>query len=74
MQKLTSAFAEDVAAAEATVAAWVADPSVTGTPRTEHPISHLKIALQCGGSDAFSGVSGLWTRRLRAGLPMFVSA
>lgn len=26
--------------------------------RTEQPLSGLKIALQCGGSDAFSGVSG----------------
>jgi altronate dehydratase len=28
------------------------------TPRTKQPIRHLKIGLQCGGSDAFSGVSG----------------
>ena len=28
------------------------------TPRTTQPIRHLKIGLQCGGSDAFSGVSG----------------
>ena len=28
------------------------------TQRTEAPISELKIALQCGGSDAFSGISG----------------
>ena len=26
--------------------------------RTEQSLSNLKIALQCGGSDAFSGVSG----------------
>ncbi|MEC8252339.1 MAG: UxaA family hydrolase, partial [Planctomycetota bacterium] len=26
--------------------------------RTEQPLSGLRIALQCGGSDAFSGVSG----------------
>ena len=26
--------------------------------RTPQPASHLKLALQCGGSDAFSGVSG----------------
>ncbi|MFK7740985.1 MAG: UxaA family hydrolase [Planctomycetota bacterium] len=29
-----------------------------GCERTEEPLSELKIALQCGGSDAFSGVSG----------------
>ena len=28
------------------------------TKRTTQPIRHLKIGLQCGGSDAFSGVSG----------------
>jgi len=28
------------------------------TPRTPQPLRHLKIGLQCGGSDAFSGVSG----------------
>ncbi len=27
------------------------------TPRTTQPIRHLKIGMQCGGSDAFSGVS-----------------
>ena len=27
------------------------------TPRTPQPIRHLKIGMQCGGSDAFSGVS-----------------
>ena len=26
--------------------------------RTEQSVSNIKIALQCGGSDAFSGVSG----------------
>lgn len=26
--------------------------------RTPQPVAHLKIGLQCGGSDAFSGVSG----------------
>ncbi|MCZ6634820.1 MAG: UxaA family hydrolase [bacterium] len=32
--------------------------TVNQTARTEEPLSHLKIALQCGGSDAFSGISG----------------
>ena len=27
------------------------------TPRTTQPVRHLKIGMQCGGSDAFSGVS-----------------
>lgn len=33
-------------------------PQVDAMPRTSEPLSHLKIALQCGGSDAFSGISG----------------
>ena len=33
-------------------------PEVNGISRTPQPISELKIALQCGGSDAFSGISG----------------
>jgi altronate dehydratase len=28
------------------------------TPRTPQPLRYLKIGMQCGGSDAFSGVSG----------------
>ncbi|MBX2821247.1 MAG: UxaA family hydrolase [Rhodothermaceae bacterium] len=33
-------------------------PLVNSAVRTRQPISELKIALQCGGSDAFSGISG----------------
>ena len=33
-------------------------PQVAGHVRTHEPLAELKIALQCGGSDAFSGVSG----------------
>ncbi len=32
--------------------------SVNSVSRTEQSLENLKIALQCGGSDAFSGVSG----------------
>ncbi|MBT3602096.1 MAG: altronate hydrolase [Candidatus Latescibacteria bacterium] len=41
-------------------AALVRDSFVTvnTNQRREQPLSHLKIALQCGGSDAFSGISG----------------
>ena len=35
---------------------WI--ESVSQFPRTSQPLSALRIALQCGGSDAFSGVSG----------------
>ncbi|HZQ07339.1 MAG TPA: UxaA family hydrolase [Anaerolineae bacterium] len=31
---------------------------VNQTARTPESLAHLKVALQCGGSDAFSGVSG----------------
>ncbi|HEV7819917.1 MAG TPA: UxaA family hydrolase, partial [Burkholderiales bacterium] len=33
-------------------------PTVGAQPRTAEPLTALRIALQCGGSDAFSGVSG----------------
>ena len=33
-------------------------PQVESARRSEQPLSQLKIALQCGGSDAFSGISG----------------
>jgi len=33
-------------------------PIATACQRTKVSIAHLKIGLQCGGSDAFSGVSG----------------
>ena len=40
----------------AILARWVADASTAR--REPAPLAHLKVALQCGGSDAFSGVSG----------------
>ncbi|MBP1934221.1 UxaA family hydrolase [Ammoniphilus resinae] len=48
-------FEENLAKAEAVVQEWL--PIVNKTGRTPESISHLKIALQCGGSDAFSGIS-----------------
>ncbi|MFK7802418.1 MAG: UxaA family hydrolase [Anaerolineae bacterium] len=38
------------------VTGWL--PTVDQMRRTPEPISELKIALQCGGSDSFSGISG----------------
>lgn len=35
---------------------WI--PAANALQRTPQPIRHLKVSLQCGGSDAFSGVSG----------------
>jgi altronate dehydratase len=52
---LAGAFEENLARAEAIVAGWL-EP-VNATPRTPASAAHLKIGLQCGGSDAFSGVS-----------------
>jgi altronate dehydratase len=45
-----------LAAGEAIVRRWL--PGVSAARRTEEPLSGLRLALQCGGSDAFSGVSG----------------
>lgn len=33
-------------------------PQVNAQARSPQPLSQLKLALQCGGSDAFSGISG----------------
>jgi len=49
---LASALAEG----ERIVRRWL--PEVAAMRRSEAPISGLRVALQCGGSDAFSGVSG----------------
>ena len=42
--------------AERIVTGWL--PQVDALQRQPEPLSELKIALQCGGSDAFSGISG----------------
>ncbi len=53
---LSRSFQADLDAALAIVRGWL-EP-VSQMTRTAEPISALKIALQCGGSDAFSGISG----------------
>ncbi len=53
---LDRGLAAGLAAGEALVRSWL--PAVAAVPRTPEPLSHLRIAVQCGGSDAFSGVSG----------------
>lgn len=45
-----------LAESERIVRGWL--PHVSALQRTKEPISGLRVALQCGGSDAFSGVSG----------------
>ncbi|HTO04976.1 MAG TPA: UxaA family hydrolase, partial [Opitutus sp.] len=49
-------LAAALAEGEAIVRRWM--PTVSSQTRTAEPLSALRVALQCGGSDAFSGVSG----------------
>ncbi|MGH3366349.1 MAG: UxaA family hydrolase [Nocardioidaceae bacterium] len=51
----TGAFSDDLDRAAEIVASWL--PQVAAQRRTEQPLADLRIALQCGGSDAFSGIS-----------------
>jgi altronate dehydratase len=53
---LTGDFGKDLECGAAIVQGWLA--GVNATTRTPESLSHLKLALQCGGSDAFSGISG----------------
>ncbi len=48
--------AVDLDRAAEIVADWL--PQVNAMERADRPIAHLKLAMQCGGSDAFSGISG----------------
>ena len=52
---LEGSFRRDLERAKASVRGWLDE--VDGARRTEVPASELRIGLQCGGSDAFSGVS-----------------
>lgn len=51
----TSSFTADLDRGADLIAGWL--PELTAARRTEQPLAHLRIALQCGGSDAFSGLS-----------------
>ncbi|MCL4835941.1 MAG: UxaA family hydrolase [Caldilineaceae bacterium] len=53
---LRDGFQTSLDRAEAIVRGWLEE--VNATSRDLMPLSELKLALQCGGSDAFSGVSG----------------
>lgn len=53
---LKGGFQAGLDQAEAIVLGWLDE--VGALPRTPQPLSELKLALQCGGSDAFSGISG----------------
>ncbi len=54
--RLQGSFDTDLAGGAEIIEGWL--DTVNSVPRTEQSLEHLKIALQCGGSDAFSGVSG----------------
>jgi len=53
---LGGGFENDLRDARDAVLPWL--PEVDACERSPQPLSHLRVALQCGGSDAFSGVSG----------------
>ncbi len=53
---LQGSFHSNLDKGEAVIKGWL--DTVNAMERTEQSVSNLKIALQCGGSDAFSGVSG----------------
>ncbi len=53
---LSTRFEDNVAWFKDLLAEWL--PLVNSFERRPQPVSALKIALQCGGSDAFSGISG----------------
>ncbi len=53
---IRAGLAAALAEGESIIRQWL--PSVAAQARTPEPLSGLRIALQCGGSDAFSGVSG----------------
>ncbi len=55
-QSLSASFEDNVNAFKDLLADWL--PRVNRFARSPQPLSELKIALQCGGSDAFSGISG----------------
>jgi len=53
---IRSGLATALAEGEVIVRHWAS--AVAAQTRTPEPLSELRVALQCGGSDAFSGVSG----------------
>jgi altronate dehydratase len=53
---LREGLSAGLAEGERIVRSWL--PAASALRRTAEPLSGLRVALQCGGSDAFSGVSG----------------
>ncbi|MCY4451382.1 MAG: UxaA family hydrolase [Immundisolibacterales bacterium] len=54
--RIEGGYEAEVARAGAIIDGWL--PAVASAERTAEPVGELRLALQCGGSDAFSGVSG----------------
>ena len=53
---ITGGFVDFLEKGETQIRAWI--PNVSANERSSESLKHLRIALQCGGSDAFSGISG----------------
>ena len=53
---LDRTYREKLEEGRTVISSWI--PLLNAQVRTKQPLSRLKIALQCGGSDAFSGISG----------------
>ena len=53
---LAGRFQDDLTRGEELIRGWL--PQVNAIPRSEQSLAHINVALQCGGSDAFSGISG----------------
>eukprot|EP01087_Luapelamoeba_hula_P012413 TRINITY_DN3460_c0_g1_i3.p1 TRINITY_DN3460_c0_g1~~TRINITY_DN3460_c0_g1_i3.p1 ORF type:complete len:927 (+),score=96.57 TRINITY_DN3460_c0_g1_i3:1250-4030(+) len=51
-----SSFDESLQLGASKILSWL--DTVNKAVKTEQPLTKLKVALQCGGSDAFSGISG----------------
>ena len=54
--RISGDFQSELQKGDVILRSWF--PQVNALERSDVPVSHLRIALQCGGSDAFSGVSG----------------
>ena len=54
--RMDGGYETEVARAVSRIDGWL--PEVAAAVRTREPAGALRLALQCGGSDAFSGVSG----------------
>ena len=55
-QRIEGSYESEMARAVSRIDGWL--PEVAAAVRTPEPAGALRLALQCGGSDAFSGVSG----------------